>query len=196
MPSFGSHITAGRSPADLFGPTGERREGSCSRGIGWAYRRDVLEKYGLFDACIVGGGDTATICAGFTRFADVTRFHRMNSRQESYYLSWAEPFYESVRGNVSALGGDVFHLWHGDMRDRKSLTRHQELGRFDFDPYGDIARDGQGCWRWSSDKPELHEHVRSYFESRNEDGRSLDEELAMEASAAPGAISSASRLAF
>jgi hypothetical protein len=39
-----------------------------------------------------------------------------------------------------------------------------------LDPFTDIALDPHGCWRWNSDKRELHTFVRRYFESRNEVG--------------------------
>ncbi len=44
------------------------------------------------------------------------------------------------------------------------------MHEFDFDPKADIALDHNGCWEWSSDKPELHRRVKQYFASRKEDG--------------------------
>jgi len=73
-----------------------------------------------------------------------------------------------VQGRVGAIPGRAFHLWHGELKDRRYEAR---LGLLDgFDPYTDIAPDPGGCWRWSSDKPGLHAAVRRYFETRNEDG--------------------------
>jgi hypothetical protein len=46
----------------------------------------------------------------------------------------------------------------------------EELSRFDFDPFHDVALDPSGCWRWNDNKPEMHQYVRGYFESRKEDG--------------------------
>ena len=43
-------------------------------------------------------------------------------------------------------------------------------GRFAFDPQADIALAESGCWRWSSDKPELHRAVAEFFVKRREDG--------------------------
>ena len=65
----------------------------------------------------------------------------------------------------------VYHFWHGEMRDRGYPTRQSILQRFDFDPNRDIALDDNGCWRWNSDKPDLHDAVRAYFQDRKEDGR-------------------------
>jgi hypothetical protein len=69
------------------------------------------------------------------------------------------------------VAGDIYHLWHGELRDRGYLPRHAILAEHRFDPYRDITLDGNGCWRWSSDKPELHAAVEDYFRQRREDGR-------------------------
>ena len=61
-------------------------------------------------------------------------------------------------------------LWHGDLRHRRYGDRYRVREFLDFDPSADIAIDDSGCWRWSSDKPDLHEYVYNYFDQRREDG--------------------------
>jgi hypothetical protein len=56
------------------------------------------------------------------------------------------------------------------MRDRASVQRHGILTRFEFDPSQDVVIDDSGCWRWNTDKPQMHARVREYFASRQEDG--------------------------
>jgi hypothetical protein len=170
QPSLVSELGSGVSQAECFVRPIDRRQGVVTVGMAWAGRRELLERHGLFDACIVGGGDTALACAAYGRFESVIAVHHMNRRQQEYYLAWARPFYDSVRGKVSSIDVDIHHLWHGDMADRRPSERHQGLAAFDFDPNRDIARDACGCWRWNSDKPALHAYVRDYFASRNEDG--------------------------
>jgi hypothetical protein len=95
---------------------------------------------------------------------------QMSAHREEHYLAWARPYFETVRGRVGYIPGRLFHLWHGAMRDRRYEERHRSLKAFHFDPFTDIALGDSGCWRWSSDKRELHAFVSRYFESRNEDG--------------------------
>jgi len=71
---------------------------------------------------------------------------------------------------MSYVPGRVFHLWHGDLRNRRYGERYRVPEFLDFDPGADIAIDESGCWRWSSDKPALHEYVLNYFAQRREDG--------------------------
>ena len=165
-----SAVARGADPGTILNRSKSRHPGETANGFGWAYRRDVLQPHGLYDACIVGGGDTATVCAAFGTPDTVVGSHAMNPAQEARYRQWADRFHRAVDGQVGCLEGDVFHLWHGRLEDRRIRHRHLGLAPFRFDPAHDIAHDDAGCWRWSSDKPDLHAYVREYFAARREDG--------------------------
>jgi hypothetical protein len=156
-------------PEDLWSANAplERR---TTAGLAWASRRDVLLKHGLYDACVLGSGDRAILCAALGEFSCGARALRMNPKRIEHYSSWAQPYYETVRGRVGFVSGRLYHLWHGEMGDRQYDMRHRRFAKFDFDPFTDISLTGSGCWRWNSDKAELHAFVRTYFESRHEDG--------------------------
>ena len=62
------------------------------------------------------------------------------------------------------------HLWHGDLSARKRFERHRRVSDLDFDPNTDIVISDNGCWGWNSEKPELHEFLKTYFDSRADDG--------------------------
>ncbi len=151
-------------------PSPAERPGTYVNGFAWAATREFISRHGFFDACIVGGGDRAIICAAYGCYSHIFEWHRMNEAQRSYYREWAEPFYKDCQGAVAAMEGDIYHQWHGDASDRGLSLRHVGLRPFDFNPYSDIAVDRSGCWRWNTDKPELHRYVRDYFSSRKEDG--------------------------
>ena len=163
-------VAEGVAAADLLvSAAGQRRR--ASNGLAWASRRDVLDMHGLYDGCILGSGDRAILCAALGAFEQCTRALRMNGRQEHHYLAWARPYFETVRGRIGYVPGRALHLWHGEIADRRFGVRDRGLEAFDFDPFGDIALDGHGCWRWSSDKEDMHAFIRRYFEARDEDGR-------------------------
>jgi hypothetical protein len=168
--SVASVVAAGvpaRVPFDQpIGPA----PGTNNKGLVWAARRALLEEHGFYDACIVGNGDRAMAGAYFGCFDEVARSMRMNDRQRQHYLTWAEPVFETVRAEVGFVNSDIFHLWHGDMATRRWGERHAGLTPFRFDPFEDVAIDENGCWRWNSNKVEMHAYVREYFASRNEDG--------------------------
>jgi len=169
-PGVGYTIAAGTLKPDDLRVAGFYASGGPTTGLAWAARRSLVDRHGLYDAHIVGAGDRAMACAAIGRFDSWLDASASNSRQERYYRAWAEPFFADVGGRVGYIDGRIFHLWHGALQDRKYALRHQGLARFHFDPFVDIARDGSGCWRWNSDKPDLHEYVKNYFDSRKEDG--------------------------
>jgi hypothetical protein len=141
-----------------------------AKGVAWAARRELLDRHGFYDGAIIGGGDNAMACAAYGQFDVTIERYNLNAKQREYYLAWAVPYYEAVRGKVSYVDCDLFHLWHGAMRDRHYQTRQQALERFQFDPFQDVAIAPGGCWRWNSDKPELHRYLKEYFAARREDG--------------------------
>jgi hypothetical protein len=139
-------------------------------GLAWAGRKDLLNEYGLYDACIVGSCKIAIFSAAVGVFDQFAKSVEMNERRAEHYVAWAKPFFNRIRGRVGWILGRIFHLWHGDLRNRGYPKRHHLFAQFDFDPFTDIAVDQNGCWRWNSEKREMQAFVRYYFESRKEDG--------------------------
>jgi hypothetical protein len=165
-------IAGTATPADL--DSGAPVTCRTTAGLAWASRRELVEQHGFYDACILGSGDRAILLAGLGEFDCAAQGLRMNSARRCHYLSWAKPFFDSVRGRVGHISGRVFHLWHGELGDRRYSERHGARELIDFDPATDLALDVHGCWKWNSAKPELHEYVRNYFSSRREDGPTAD----------------------
>jgi len=168
--SLGNWMHSGGSVDGALRQATSRGREVPTKGMAWAAPRDLLERYGFYDACIVGGGTNVLACAVLDACDYAMRLHYMNDRQRDHYRAWATSFNRAVSGAVSCIDGDVYHLWHGDLADRRSSERHEQLAPFDFDPTSDIALADSGCWRWASDKPDMHRYVREYFAARREDG--------------------------
>ena len=144
--------------------------GRYSSGIAWAARRELLQEHRFYDACIIGGGDRAMVAALYGCFEHLIRRQRLNERQFAHFLAWAEPFYDAVRGAIGFVEGELFHLWHGALENRRWYRRYGPMPRFLFDPIEDIALTENRLWRWNSHKPELHAYVHDHFVERREDG--------------------------
>jgi hypothetical protein len=162
-------LAQGMSAADCLGKHHTGQLGVRSPGHAWAVRKELIAKHGFYDSGIIGGGDEAIACAAYGVFEEVVRLEYMNQRQVDRYLAWAEPFHQSVQGNVSIVEGDLLHLWHGEPANRQWFQRHSGLQPYQFDPFIDIAHSETGCWRWNTAKSALHEYVRDYLFSRQED---------------------------
>jgi hypothetical protein len=138
-------VAEGVDPEDLL-VSHPRQKRVSSNGLAWASRRDVLEAHGLYDACILGSGDRAILCAAIGKFEYCTRGLLMNARREEHYLAWARPYFETVAGRIGYIPGRALHLWHGEVKDRQYGVRDQALEALDFDPFTapHLAADGTG----------------------------------------------------
>lgn len=142
------------------------------RGHAWCGKRDLLDRFGIYDRNVIGGGDTTLAFAASAQWEEVIVFQCMGPGHAADYRQWSIGFHDATQGRVGYVDGDVFHLWHGDLMQRRYEQRYKILSAFGYDPATDIAFDTQGCWRWNSPKYAMHEKVSEYFEVRNEDGSS------------------------
>jgi len=153
---------------------------AAAKGVGWAARRDWIEALGLFDAAIVGGGDSGIVSgflgdgAGYLR--GLPEFRRPHFGER--FARWAADAAAATGGRVGAVAGRVFHLWHGAFGHRGYDERHRILAAHDFRPEADLRLDGDGAWLWASAKPEMHRAVAGYFVSRREDDARVEPALA------------------
>jgi len=170
QPSIASAVARGSDPQLLLAGVTRRDATVVSPGYAWAFRREAIERHDLYEFCIAGGGDNALACAAWGCFEKVIGVHRMNPHQQARYLEWARPFHAEIRGTVASATGDIFHLWHGDMADRRPGLRHVEFQPFGFNPAEDIRAMPGEALRWNSAKPQLHAWLRDYFSARREDG--------------------------
>jgi hypothetical protein len=145
------------------------KHGSNS-GLAWVARRELLDRHGFYDACVMGSGDRAMLCAALGEWDNMVAYLRMTPAWAEHYQAWAAGHFRSVRADVGCIDGAVTHLWHGNLKHRRYLERHREFSRFAYNPATDIALDENGCWRWNSQKPEMHAYVAEYFRMRAEDG--------------------------
>lgn len=139
-------------------------------GMAWAARRELIEQHGLYDGCVIGGADTVLLGAAYGVPEIVVDDKHMSAAQRDHYTRWAAGFYADVKGQVGAVDGEIHHLWHGDLVNRRYSLRHEDLAHHDFDPHTDIRLGAEGAWRWASDKPALHALLRDYFRNRQEEG--------------------------
>lgn len=168
FPAVAAAVREGRPPSDLIGPL---TDGYPNMGMAWAARRELLEKHGFYDGCVTGGGDTALVSAAYGLPEDIMRrHHSMNSYQHQRYRLWADGLYSEINGNIGVLPGEIRHLWHGDLSDRRYGSRHSDISPHNFDPNTDLRLGRDGAWRWATEKPALHAQIRRYFHGRNEDG--------------------------
>jgi hypothetical protein len=141
-------------------------------GYAWAARRSVFKNVGLYDRLILGSAD-ALIAHGFygnkNCFLTEDKFCSESMQKDQH--EWIEKIYKNVKGSVGFLEGNIYHVWHGSFKNRLFEQRREILKKHNFQPKTDIHLDNNKCWRWSSDKHEMHLWIKKYFWYRNEDGK-------------------------
>jgi hypothetical protein len=146
-------------------------------GLAWGIRSEVFLEAGLFEYCVVGGGDAAFSYAalGLAHGADAwqtTLRHRPFLRETgsamlAAYQTWARRFSDVTGGEFGYVEGKVTSLPHGVKRDRSYALRHRLL--VGFDPERELATEGGGAFVWTDAGSHRREGVARYFSERNED---------------------------
>ncbi len=137
-------------------------------GIAWAGRREWIERYGLYDCCLSGTGDHLM---AHTFIGDWQPGCIGIGQGPAYlhFVQWSERVYPSLRARLGVVPGQATTLWHGPLSARDYYGAVCAMRNFGFDPLTDLRLNEDGCWEWSSDKPELHRWTHEYFFRRRED---------------------------
>lgn len=142
-------------------------------GYGWAIRREVLDKVGLYESAVSGSADHFMAHALFDDYGFcITNALKNDVKQIAHLKAWGTRFHAEVHGSLGVVNGRIQHLWHGDAEHRRYFLRMHEITDLGFDPWTDLrSAPGQPLeWAQGMDKPELREYFARYFASRHEDG--------------------------
>lgn len=144
-----------------------KKIGHAEPGFGWGCHRKLLEK-GLYDRLIIGGGDNFTCDCLLGSDAIHHYASKLNDHQKTDTAAWRADFTRSGM-STDYLPIDIYHLWHGTIKNRQYETRDLIFKEHNFNPKEDI-KVVNNVWEWATDKPKLHTAVFDYFKSRSEDG--------------------------
>jgi hypothetical protein len=140
-----------------------------SPGFAWAAKRQLLEEFGLYDAMIIGGGDSALTFALYDHYELSKLHHQLNDMQYKHYLNWGIPFSKAVARKINFTSGKIYHLWHGKLKNRQYFKRYDGLSKLEFNPFVDIKLSRDGVWELHKDSYDLKNYLIEYFKGRNED---------------------------
>ena len=142
-------------------------------GFAWAARRELFEHCGLYDACLTGSGDHL-MAHGFAGGMKLSPcLSRVIGRQPKYaqhFVNWGVKARDLVKGRIGAVPGNLLHLWHGDLVDRRYSDMNQQFKEFDFDPDKHLKLDENGLWEWGDAPEAMKEWASTFFWIRREDG--------------------------
>jgi hypothetical protein len=131
-------------------------------GHAWCINRNFYDKIGgMFDKCIVGGGD------GFLAQAMKQNFGHFHYRLfGNAYKNYCE---KTKYAKVCYLNGLIMHNYHGEIKERNYASRQEVFYKKGFNIETDLEyNNGVLCLSESGKK--FEKEIRDYFISRKEDG--------------------------
>lgn len=136
-------------------------------GFAWAARRETFADIGLYDKNIVGSGDTFMVDCVLDSWDIHGYAMKFTDPMKVDSMEWCDRIKKkNIRYNYLPI--DVYHLFHGSLKNRKYMDRHTSLWTHVFDPKTDI-KIVNNVFEWASDKPQMQSEIRQYFFDRNED---------------------------
>ncbi|HEY4486167.1 MAG TPA: hypothetical protein VJB70_00325 [Candidatus Paceibacterota bacterium] len=180
------NVTRAQTPdrSFSFGTIAPKNPGllSCGRydlhghtGYGWAMQRVIFDAIGLYEYAVGGSADHFIAHSIYNEYGFCIQ-HTLgtNQRATDHLIDWGRRFNQLVSGGFTAVPGEILHLWHGELVNRRYHQRLLEINALKFDPYQDVVATPGKPLEWHPNtrktKPKLIEYFASYFENRCEDG--------------------------
>jgi len=142
-------------------------------GFAWAARRELFEHCGLYDACLTGSGDHLMahgFAGGMRHSPCLTRVIGRQPHYAAHFVRWGVKARDLVKGRIGVVPGNLLHLWHGDLVDRRYSEMNQQFKTFDFNPDKHLKLDESGLWEWGDAPDEMRQWASTFFAIRREDG--------------------------
>ena len=136
-------------------------------GFAWGAQRSFYSDIGIYDKNIIGSGDTFIVDCCLNSWEIHGYAKKFNDAMKTDMDNWLIEFKKKPL-TIDYLPVDIYHLWHGSLKNRRYMDRHEIIGKYDYDPKNDIVLKNN-VYEWNSDKPGLHEDIRQYFFDRQED---------------------------
>ena len=137
-------------------------------GFAWAARREAFESLGgLYDRNIVGSGDTFLVDCYLNSWKIHGFAEKFNNHMKVDLMKWCESF-RAKKLNFDYIPVEISHLFHGSLKNRKYMDRHDIILKYDYNPSKDVKLENN-VLEWNSSKTAMHQDIMQYFYDRKED---------------------------
>jgi predicted glycosyltransferase involved in capsule biosynthesis len=137
-------------------------------GFAWSARKETFADIGIYDRNIIGSGDTFLVDCYLESWDIHGYAEKFTEGMKKDMMEW-KALLDEKKVNVDFIPIDIYHLWHGSLKNRKYMDRHDIVLKYDYDPAKDIVLADNGVFEWASDKVGMHEDIKGYFHQRQED---------------------------
>lgn len=128
-------------------------------GFAWGARVEVVKEVPLYDKALVGGADHI-IAHAATDYLPHSCIEKSFTEDIDTINDWSFKFFKAVKGKVSYATGTLFHIWHGDIKNREYFKRVKE-----FTPLSKTITKKDKNGLYISENNE-EDYVKRYFNKR------------------------------
>lgn len=133
-------------------------------GFAWAANKTSFPNY-LYDKNIIGSGDTFMVDCLLNSW-DIHGFaKKFTPKMKIHMERWAK---ELPVLSCDFIPQSIYHLYHGSLKNRAYMDRHDILIENEFDPETDIKL-VNNVYEWATEKPNIRNAISQYFINRKED---------------------------
>lgn len=125
-------------------------------GFAWGARREVVDKVHMYDRALIGGADHI-IAHAATGQIPCPCISKTFTLEIDAVTEWSKDYYDTVGGSVGFVRGDLYHIWHGEVKDREYLKRIVE---FSPEIQHITRRDSNGLWVYDGSNPYMKRYYR------------------------------------
>jgi hypothetical protein len=145
-------------------------------GFAWAARREIFSELGLYDRAVAGTADhlMAHAATGEIEHSCIERAF-FSRTIKTHFERWGNRFAKLIENKIGFVTGDLWHLWHGELKNRRYLERTRELSRLGFNPLSDLVINQDGLFEFSETRNDLRMWMNDYFQQRLEDETALEQ---------------------
>lgn len=137
-------------------------------GFAWACQRHFFDDLGgIYDKNIVGSGDTFLVDCYFDSWEIHGFAKKFTEPMKKHMMNWCKQL-RSKNPKIDYIPVDIWHLYHGSLKNRRYMDRHDVILNHNFDPMTDIRLENN-VYEWNSNKSEMHYEIKQYFNNRKED---------------------------
>ena len=136
-------------------------------GFAWGARREVLKAVPLYDRALIGGGDGIIAYASTGQLVGLRTIKEMFGDILDDVYAWGKQWHDVVQGKVGCVKGDLYHIWHGDIKDRQYYKRTREFGQHLKRIHAESQQDENGLY--VAKDPKARQYVSSYYKEREPD---------------------------
>ena len=138
---------------------------SGNPGMAFASKVSTIKKHYFYDKNIVGAGDLILISSLFNKTDELFQNRELSSAHKSDIEKWTSKIFQE-KYKATFLPGQIYHLWHGHLKNRNYASRWKILSAHKYDPLKVLSINSSHTWSWNEASEMLTNEVEQYMKDK------------------------------